>query len=81
MLISNVSWIGAQFTVAARLERFPLNDVENMEEVSKSPFEDVTSDFTFGGFWYVNFANLEEKNRDILEQLKKETLKKRSKSF
>lgn len=65
-----------------RLERFPLNEDENMEELSESPFEnDVTSDFTFGGFWYVNFANLEEKNRDILEQLKKESFRKRSKSF
>jgi len=64
-----------------RLERFPLED-KNLQAITQTPFDkDFYDDFTFGGFWYVNFANLEEKNRDLLDQWKKGSLRKRSKSF
>lgn len=44
-------------------------------------FED---ELDFGGFWYVNFANLQQKNMELLDDIAKvdaPTRKKRSKSF
>jgi len=52
-----------------RKNSFPLLEedtiIEDSEESSvfKPGFED---DLTFGGFWYVNFMNLEQKNRELL---------------
>lgn len=36
-----------------------------MDDGTISSIED---DIMFGGFWYVNFKNLESKNMDILEE-------------
>jgi serine/threonine protein kinase len=62
-----------------REERFPLKE-DSVKEFEQSLFEEeFKEDLTFGGFWYVNFANLERKNMDLLDELASD--KKRSKSF
>jgi hypothetical protein len=31
--------------------------------------QSLEDDFDFGGFWYVNFANLEEKNLNLVQDI------------
>ncbi len=76
-------WSGANFFHCkynlAREERFPVKE-DSVKEFEQSLFEEeFKEDLTFGGFWYVNFANLERKNMDLLDELASD--KKRSKSF
>jgi len=67
--------------------RYPIGTRENeemhikeLEEAAEgSTFVGTSEDLMFPDFWYVNFANLERKNLDLLENLSKFT-KKRTKS-
>jgi len=71
----------------AREIRYPIGTRENeemhikeLEEAAEgSTFVGTSEDLMFPDFWYVNFANLERKNLDLLENLSKFT-KKRTKS-
>jgi len=67
-----------------REERFPIKD-EYIKDIEESTLVDQKSDdFTFDGFWYVNFANLERKNMEFLEleeSMSSTPERKRSNSF
>jgi hypothetical protein len=50
-----------------------------LKEFEESTLFDDGADLTFGGFWFVNFANLRAKNQELLADLHEE--RKRAKSF
>lgn len=57
-----------------------------MKEIEQSDVYEVgfEDELDFGGFWYINFANLQQKNMELLDDIAKvdaPTRKKRSKSF
>lgn len=67
-------------STTAREARFPLRDAEEtFSEFEDSPVTGIEDDLEFGGFWYVNFKNLESKNMDLLEGLGDN--RRRAKSF
>lgn len=64
--------------ITAREERFPMKE-DWLKEFEESTLFDDGADLTFGGFWFVNFANLRAKNQELLADLHED--RKRAKSF
>ncbi len=71
-----VKYISNQDT--ARETRFPINE-DATAHMDDTPSDALENDMTFGGFWFVNFKNLESKNMDLLEDI--DEFRKRTKSF
>jgi hypothetical protein len=68
---------------SAREERFPFDDAACTKELEADTYyeHDFEDDLVFGGFWYINFHNLQQKNLELVDDMERVARKNRSNSF